>query len=279
MKKVIFVLVSLLLVSYCWALESAPSNEVGYVKFTVNPAQFYPFGLPFVFWDVPTGNVPNYGVESRKPSDIIGTQATAGNSISSDKVLGQHGGNAYRKSSDGLWTGSLETDGGDPGLMEPGRAYWYQNKTANPLNIVLAGQVDKDAGASLPPGVYAIPIVPMGAGQYTPYSWRDSRVVPVADLGLLTSGFIGGNSISSDKIMDQTGATGYYRTSDGTWQTMLQVSPGKAYWIQNKHAATWNYDYNTVIGQPIIENPDTPEIQKVSSTSKAAVTKAKEVRE
>ncbi|MDD5087674.1 MAG: hypothetical protein PHI18_02595 [bacterium] len=278
MKKVVFVLVSLLLVSYCWALESDPSNEVGYIKLTCNAGGYTTFGLPFVFWDVPQDNVPNYGTESRKPSDIIGSQATAGNSITSDKVVKQGGETGYRKSSDGLWTGALETSGGDPGLMEPGRAYWYQNKTAAALNIVLAGQVDKDAGASIP-GDYAIPVVTVGPSAYVTYSWRDSRVVPIADLGLLTSGFTGGNSITSDKLIEQGGATGYYKTSDGTWQTLLQVTPGKAYWIQNKHTGTWSYDYNTVIGQDIIENPNTPEIQKVSSTAKSSVLKAKGARE
>lgn len=276
MKKVIFVLVSLLLVSYCWALESAPSNEVGYVKLTC-PNGYTNFGLPFVFWDVPTGNVPNYGVESRKPSDIIGSQATPGSIASADRVLIQGGISAYRNTA-GIWTGQLETNGGDPGLMEPGRAYWYQNRTANPLNIVLAGQVDKDAGVSLPPAVYPIPTLVVAPG-YNNYSWRDSRSVPVAELGLLTAGFVGGTIANSDRVLVQGGANVYYRTSDGVWVGFQNITPGVAYWIQNRHAGTWNYDYHTAIGLPVIENPNTPEIQKAATSTNASVSKTKEARE
>ncbi|MBU1984013.1 hypothetical protein KJ815_06355, partial [bacterium] len=192
MKKTIFVLICLLIATVCWALESAPSNEVGFYKINAVAGGYTAFGLPFVFWDVPTGNVPTYGTESRKPSDIVGSQANPGTFLSADRVIRQDNGNfAYRTPVTApVWTGSLETPG-PLGAMEPARAYWYLNKTASARPIILAGQVDTSAGANL--GLPdPIPTVTVTANGYTPISWRDSRVILRSKLGLVAQGFVGG---------------------------------------------------------------------------------------
>src|SRR5512140_2823341 len=93
MKKVMLVLVALLMVStFAFALESGPSNKVGYVKIaTAGGATptFTQFGLPFKFWNVPSGNVPQYGTESRKPSSICGTQPNCGAIGTADRIMRQ----------------------------------------------------------------------------------------------------------------------------------------------------------------------------------------------
>jgi hypothetical protein len=261
MKKVLFVLVSLLLISsVCFALESGPSNKVGYVKIqcngaTAGVAYATPFGLPFKFWDVPTGtNVPTYGTESRKPSRILGTQTACGtNSITADRVTRQDGGEfAYRSGTACNWGGTLESAADH---MEPGRAYWYANKTGAIRYLVLAGEADTTAA-----GIPTVTVVG-GAARYTPYSWRDPRDRHVSTLNLLAQGFQGGTTINSDRVYAQLGgASAYYRTSDATWQGTLggassgggYVNPGAAYWILSKHASsTWAYTYNAS-GVPIV---------------------------
>jgi hypothetical protein len=242
MKKVMFVVVSLLLVSYCFALESAPSNKVGYVKLSVAGGTgnaYTSFGLPFVFWDVPTGNVPTYGVESRKPSDIFGTQPYCGTtSLNSDRVVRTDVGRyAYRLQPSCTWTNSLEIN---PADMEPGHGYQIRTTNQPPKTFVLAGEADTTA--------IGIPAVTINGGSPTPsyagYSWRDPRELTVNRLNLLASGFTGGTIQTSDRIVGGS-LYAYYRTSDNTWQgTLPTITPGKSYYIVSKHNPGWTYTYN-----------------------------------
>jgi hypothetical protein len=236
MKKVMFVVVMLLVASTCFAqLQSPPSNVTGYVKITALASSFTPFGLPFQFWDVPAGGVPTYGVESTRPSDIVGDQTNPGNSVTADLIWRQDNGNTAFRTPANVWTGTLEDNQG----MSPGRAFWYRNRTAANRNLVLAGQVNNA-------GSYGV--VPMPNTAYTPYSWRDSRSVDRSQLNLLTSGFTGGTlSSQSDQVLQQgAGAFFWRRTNDSSWQgTLVTVEPGIAYWIFNRNHGngTWNYDY------------------------------------
>ena len=262
MKKVMFVLVSLLIVStFAFALESGPSNKVGYVKINAlggTGVVYTQFGLPFKFWYVPTGNVPTYGTESRKPSSIVGSQANCGTIVTADKITRQDNGHyAYRNSgSSCAWVNPLETNS----EMEPGRAYWYQNNTHANRNLVLAGEADTTAAG--------IPTVTIAANSNTPYSWRDPRELANNKLNLLAQGFTGGTVISSDRVISQAsaGTSFYYRTSDGTWQGLATVSPGTSYWVKNNHATPWNYTYNAT-GVPIIVpgNNGPAQLQKISA--------------
>lgn len=278
MKKVMFVVFSLLLVGSCFAqLQSGPSNTVGYVKVDIaagNPV-YKEFGLPFKFWDVPANNIPTYGVESRRPSDIVGTQANCGNVGSADRIHRQDTGTfAYRNGTSPCtaapWTGSLETSAVN---MDPMRAYWYINKSNAARTLVLAGQVENGSTNAV---AVSAPTVP-NTSTYTPLSFKDARDVPNNQLGLVTDGFLGGTIGTSDRLIAQTGgAFAWFRTSDNTWQgTLTVVNPGRAYWIQNKHLNhTWTYIYEAN-GTPISDpNGGTHDIQVISapSTKQAAKT-------
>jgi hypothetical protein len=265
MKKVMFVVVALLVATTCFAqLQSGPSNTVGYVKIiaTGDPAPGVqtvstPFGLAFRFWDVPVGGIPSYGVNSTNPSDICGDQLNCGTALTADRILRQdNGNNAIRNSASGCaWTGTLETGSG----MGPGRAYFYQNRTDANRNFVTAGEVDNT-------GNYLTVLITNNA--FVPYSWRDSRSVATGspggaagagDLNLLASGFTGGTSLTSDRVVAQTGgATCYFRVSDNTWQgTLTAVQPGQAYFIHNRNHANlaWNYTYDAS-GAGLAISPD-----------------------
>jgi len=254
-----------------FALESGPSNKVGYVKIDCSTTggtatwSYTPFGLPFKFWTVPTGNVPTYGTESRKPSSILGSQANCTTSpTAADKIQRQDNGQTafrYGPVTNCVWSGSLETAYGTTGGMDPGRAYWYGNKTASLRTIVLAGEADTTAV-----GIPAITITAASSGTvgaYTPYSWRDPRAVGRSKLGLVTAGFLGSTSpelpTAGDEIVRQgTGTT--WRRHNGVWSGGSGVDtllvPGKAYWVHNKHNGhPWTYTY-TASGAAFVNAPD-----------------------
>jgi hypothetical protein len=249
MKKVLLVVLCLMLVaSVSVAQTSGPSNVAGYVKiscggFVSNQAAATSFGLPFKFWDVASG-VPQYGVESTKPSDIVGDQANPGIGTTADQILRQGGDYAFRDQGAGnAWTGGLEDNSG----MIPFEAYWYSNKSGAFRNLVLAGEVDNagNYGAKVIPA----PLTATGAATVT-YSFRDSRNVPVELLGLLEAGFTGGTNTSSDALVEQGGNQLSYLDPPGEWDfggpgtPMQYIVPGRAYWLVNKHMGhPWSYNY------------------------------------
>jgi hypothetical protein len=251
MKNVLVVVVCLLLVASAFALESGPSNKVGYVKVTITanipPATAsIPFGLPFIFWTVPTGNIPTYGDTTKLPSMIVGTQAHCStSSTNSDNIVRQAGGaSAYRLQSITCgWTGSLQTVSG--GQMIPSHAYWYRNRSAVLRYLVLAGEADTTA-AGIPSRTISAP-TPPATSSNAPYSWRDPRAVARDKLNLLAQGFTADSSASkSDQVAAQVGGSSFYRRiTDNTWQgSLTALNPGSAYWIRNRHAGhTWTYTY------------------------------------
>ncbi|NUO19576.1 hypothetical protein HUU59_09035 [bacterium] len=247
MKKVMLVIVCMLFAATAFAQQSDPSNDVGYVKLnstgsgTPGVQAVLPFGLPFKFWNV-VSNVPQYGVESTRPSSIIGAQTAQGTVTSADRIVRQDGGAFAYRSTTGTWTGSLETGAS----MVPGRAYFYQNKTGANRTLVLAGDVDNAGG-------YGTLSVTGGVSvASTPLSWRDSRNIVVAtQVGpqLVAQGFTGGTALSSDQIAAQIGgAIARVNAAGTTWSgTLTQIVPGQAYFIQNRpHPnGAWTYDYAT----------------------------------
>jgi len=269
MKKVMFVtavLVSLVFVGTCLGLESAPSNKVGYTKFdvslgTTGSPYAQPFGLAFKFWNV-VSNVPQYGVESTKPSSIVGSQTNQGNSSTADRISRQGGDFAYRNTL-GNWAGNLETTSG----MINAEAYYYINKSGVARTLVLAGEADTTGVGINTKTITA----PAAAGQNvsTSYSYRDPRVRNRAELNLLGSPygsqFLGGSSSTSDRLSEQGGNFCYYSTSSSAWAgTLTGATPGKAYYIINKHVGnTWSYTY-LADGGPISMPPGDRGIDKVT---------------
>ncbi|MBU0509397.1 hypothetical protein KKH27_11260, partial [bacterium] len=90
----------------------------------------------------------------------------------------------------------------------------------------------------------------------------------------------GGTFLTSDKVIEQIGGRSFTcnLAVPPVWSgTLPDVSPGAAYWIQNKHAAPWNYTYNAS-GVPLIQNLNTPEIQKIIPSAKETGGKTGAVR-
>jgi len=257
LKKVAFVLALMLCVSLALALESGPSNTVGFVKKTLpadpdgtGPLTSYtPFGLPFTFWDVVSG-VPVYNVPSGRPSDVIGAQLTGGTGGTGDRVISMTTGYyAFRNVLPGLWQGTLEDSSG----MKAGVAFQLWNRHAFIQDMVLAGQVDTSTFGPIWIAELA----------YTPLSFRDARVRPIPNINLRTSGFTGGTGGTSDRLIELgTGSYAYYATGTSLWvynpTTFTSVSPGMAYRIWNRHDTVpggWWYNYGpNIVSRP----PDRP---------------------
>lgn len=242
MKKVMFVVLCLLIASACFALESGPSNKVGYTKITAGANGFTPFGIAFKTWQVPTGGIPTYGTPGNKPSDIIGDQAFCGTAANADRVISQGTGSAFawRLTPSCTWQNTLETASG----MTASKAYWYRNFQVTPRDIVIAGEADV---TTLPPSV----IVSAGTQAvpaYVPFSWRDPRSRNRDNLQLVVQGLHCGTSGTGDRIIDQTSGGGFairICTPAGWFPpaSLVTVEPGRAYWIQNRGAQyTYQYD-------------------------------------
>jgi len=235
------------------APESDPSNRIGFVSIVCPQTSYTPFGLPFTFWDV-VNCVPQYGVPTCKPSDIIGAQFSAGSGATGDRVIRQDNGLwAYRTTTPALWAGPLEIDG----CMECGRAFNIWNRHSSAQTMVLAGEVDTSACGP-------IWIAP---NAWTPLSFRDARVRPIRNINLLTSGFTGGTGATSDRLIEQgTGSYAFFSTGSMTWvyypTSFTSVSPGKAYRIWNRHGTGWNYNYGS---GPVSRPPDRPDDNRASS--------------
>lgn len=197
-----------------------------------------PFGIPFMTWDVVRG-VPQYGVPSTDPSDIIGEQTPCAPLAVADRVLRQDNGEfALRNQNAGCaWTQLLEVN---HNLRAP-RAFWYQNRTGANRRIIIFGEADVTT-ASAPVTI----IDSQNDLTSTPYSWRDPRPVDRYNLQLLEQGFHGGTIGTSDRVLSQVGGSFFYhRVSDHTWQgVLLQVLPGEAYWIQSFGHEAYTYIYN-----------------------------------
>jgi len=286
MKKVLFVVVSLLLVSYCFALESAPSNKVGYVKISVAGGAGFAytrFGLPFVFWDVPSLNVPTYGTESRKVSDVFGTQPLCGSTNGADKILRSDGKSGQRTGTGCPWIGTLETDANS---MAPGYSYQVRTYAQAAKVYILAGEADTTAigipARLVPAGTPAVP-------GYCQYSWREPRDVDVSKLNLMAQGFLGGaNANQSDRVADPAGGYVWYRTTapiGWTYSSMTTITPGKGYYILNRHSTAYNYTYNASAapiigpgskdGDSNLQKVTAPSVTKTAPAVKAQTSHAK----
>ena len=229
---------------------------------TVMNSFYHPLGLPFKVWprDVSCPCRRCYGgetgPESLKPSAIIDDQINPGLGINADQIMRQDNcESAYISSSSGQWVGDLET--GES--MIPGAAYWLVNRSGNSYMVILTGQVD-NVGFYDTKFMDDPPPTPPYQQYATPISFREARRRPLDDLGLIDgcTSFLGGNYVTSDKLLDQingdqpnyictnpddcTGDCDWDYGGEGTpFQT---ITPGRAYWVLNRHPGhEWNYDY------------------------------------
>lgn len=226
MKFTVSLVLFLLMLSVpVFALESEPSETVGYVRVDANIGYTY-FSLPFEFYDDSTTPVETLDLDY-----IVGDQLTGGNFLTGDRVIEIGSGlYAYLNDGTGLWTGGL-TDFTD------NKAYQFKiHSSHDSSDVYLAGKVVQETQT----------VGTCGVG-YTFLSIREAGEVSVSELDLLTSGFTGGNFLNSDRLIEvDTGSYAYYNTGTSSWAgSLTNIYPGKVYQIkvQSGHAGfDWIYD-------------------------------------
>jgi hypothetical protein len=220
MKKVLIFSILVLFLGSLLALESDPSDVVGFVKITTQVG-FTPFSLPFTFYS---------GSQTFALDDIIGAQLTGGAApFLSDQIHPVEGG-TYGWYNNTNWQALTN--------FTDGHAYYVYilaGHSANP--IYLAGNVEQ---TSVDFGTMAVGFNPVGI--------REAGVVSLDNIDLLSSGFTGGAApFLSDQIHPVEGGT--YAWHNGTaWQGFTTIEPGKAYniYVLSGHTPfAWIYDPTT----------------------------------
>ena len=224
MKKLLVFTALVLFLSSLIALESDPSEVVGFVKTTATAGSYSYFSLPFTFY---VG-----GTETMALDDIIGTQLTGGNIVTGDRIIEVGTGTyAYLNSSTNTWSGALTN-------FTDNYPYQYKVHTSHSTkDVYLAGNVEQE-----------VQVMPYSCAiGYTMYGIREAGSVDVSALDLVDSGFTGGNVLTSDRFIDATsGSYAYYNTSTSAWAGGLtNIEPANVYKVkvQSSHTAfTWTYD-------------------------------------
>ncbi|MDD3051499.1 MAG: hypothetical protein PHR06_10180 [Candidatus Cloacimonetes bacterium] len=215
MKKSYFLII-LLFAGLLLAVESEPSEIVGYVKISAGVG-YTAFAVPFTVYDS--------GVETLAISDIIGDQLTGGLAYQSDRILDITNGTVAWLNNTGVWQGFTE--------FTQGHAYYIHNRhTAK--DIFLSGSVIENS--------HNYGIISIG---YTAFSINSVYAHSLDDIDLISSGLTGGLAYQSDRILDITNGTVAWLNSSGVWQGFSTLTIGHAYYIHNRHSEfTWIYNPN-----------------------------------
>ena len=208
------------------ALESAPSETVGYVKISAPSNVYTALSLPLA-------------VDGLMASEVFTDGAgipyiTGGaNPVFSDQIQQVGGGGAaWYNSNTSTWIGDFAVD--------VTKAYYSVIRNANPsADIYICGNVDNTTVVNYDP---VLPNV------YTAIGFREaSSTTTVSNIGLISAGFTGGaNPVFSDQIQ-QVGGGGaaWYNSNTNTWVGDFAITPGKAYYlvIRNGHSGLPAYSY------------------------------------
>ncbi len=262
MKKVFILGIVVLFLGSLIALESDPSEVVGFVKLdaAASPSNvtYSMFSLPFTFYDATH-------TQTMDLDDVVGDQLTAGNFFTADRIMEIGGNDAYLATgTPPTWTGTLVD-------FTINKCNYFKVMAGHSAqDVYVAGAVENFAQTM--PDCPALP----SAISYTLVSFVEAGNVALADIGLIGTGFQSGNIFTADKIMEIGGNDAYY---DGTsWQGALtHLSPGKCYYIKilSGHTGVTGWIYNptgaddsTIVGKttnksnPVFSTP----VRKLSDT-------------
>ncbi|MCK4312298.1 MAG: hypothetical protein KAW88_06150 [Candidatus Cloacimonetes bacterium] len=261
MKKVFILSILVLFVGSLLALESGPSEVVGFFKVSCTDGSYTPYSLPLTFYDA-THTV------TTALNDIVGGQLTGGtNPSNSDVILDKNSGqSAWYRSSTSVWVGALATTG-----FTKTHAYYVSILSGNgDQDVYLAGTVEKEI----------LDFGSMQVGFYNPIGFKEAGDKAVTDLGLIAAGFTGGTNPSNSDILlnANTGQTAWYRSATSAWVGALATSgitAGHAYYVyvHPTHTAfNWIYNPGTD-GSDAISKISTPPVPPVSKKAVNPVVK------
>ena len=209
MKKFILPLLLILAVGMLAAVESEPSEVVGYFKKTINAGSYEAFSLPFAY-------------DNMNVSSVIGNQFSE-----NDYILDMNTGlsTTYYGSEWG-WFGDFD-------LMEYGHAYWIYRDIVNPTTVYyLLGKVD--------PQISNIIINGQDMGGWTPFAINEAAEVAIGNLYLP-------NIQYEDFIIDiQTGFISTYYGPEWGWFSgdgFDYILPTHTYWLYTTSptSSAWTY--------------------------------------
>ena len=201
------------------AVESGPSNTVGFITWQCPVSNWTPFAFPFTYYN--QGHVLTHNV-----NDIINGDFTLGDEIYDQNTM------TFITYSGTSWSGGWNE-------IVPGHAYWAKINGGD-VSAVTAGEVD----------LTEINLGTMQVG-WNPVGLRDPGVVILDESGLIESGFTGGeNPTESDRIYDQnTLSYAWYNTSTSSWVGLedgLLPTHALWLWIHPDHTGfDWNYTPST----------------------------------
>ncbi len=226
MKKLLIFTMMLVLIGSMVALESEPSEVVGYVKISA-PSNFdTALALPLEVDGLMTSVV--YADGAGVPYITGGTNPNASDQI---QELGT-GATAWYHTGMSQWMGDFAVD--------VTKANLAKIRSTNPaIDIYICGKVDNTTVVN-----YAA--IPANFDTELGFREADSSVM-VSNIGLLTAGFTGGtNPNASDQIQELgTGTTAWYHTGMSQWMGDFALTPGKAYVLKIRlgHTGLPAYSY------------------------------------
>ncbi|MDD3234859.1 MAG: hypothetical protein PHH43_00850 [Candidatus Cloacimonetes bacterium] len=217
MKKFILPLLLLLAIGMLAAVESDPSDVVGYIKvapgFDIQPGGWYPISIPFA-----------YTVEGLNVNQVIGTQLSADDYIEDI----ESGDNTSFNGT--IWEGGLE-------YFDYGRAYWLNHAAGNPTEtLYLMGKVD--------PQPISVNIVGTGMGGWTILSLNECQEITLNGTGAQTGQILFEGASEGDYIEDlESGDNASFNGSE--WEGGLEfLTPTHVYWYNSTNASGWVWNYD-----------------------------------
>jgi hypothetical protein len=203
MKKVLFILLLMVSLGILMAVESLPSETVGYFKKTVASNSWEAFSYPFYQTDMSVATL--IGAQGELDDMII--DANSG-------LLTQYYGGEFG------WFGDVSD-------FVPGAAYWYVRAEANPdLDYFLMGTVN--------PQAVTVNII---GGGWTPFALNEAQNIAIAILPLA------GVSLDDMIIDAKTGLlTQYYGGEFGWFGDITDIEPTHVYWYVSVGSDfSWTY--------------------------------------
>lgn len=218
MKKFILPLLILLFVGSLFAVESAPSEVVGYFKLSATDGAYHGVTIPFAYNDLTIQSV--FGDQMEDSDELI--------------LIGEGTSSVYY---DGFgWFGDLENAG-------YGNAYYFRRNAGNgDMDYFLLGKVD--------PQGFTKTI--QGNGAYTAFGLNSAAPVLVDD------SIFGLNVAGDDELIEiGTGVSTVYYDGFGWFGDLEYISPTKAYYykrVTGEGSFTWTYNPGETRGSNVIQS-------------------------
>lgn len=248
--KVLVVLVALLLASSVFALESGPSNPVGFFTLTIS-RQVGSNGYNLVsFPTIPTDASLTNTLGAQLPGGAFASNATQIQWYDAGAIPPTYR-TAFKTN-----TGTIWNTGGGITQLETRKGYYILLRSSSPLtsySVVVAGNVN--VGPATDMGTIYVGYNMVGSAYAAPVLFANSNIVSG------TTRFVGGAfSTASDQIIGLLGTSFQtaWRNNSGVWQGPINsFEPGRGYLVLRRSGRTpANYTW-----------PDYPVPPSVSSTA------------